>query len=375
MRNLTRRFAGPALRVLTRDDRGVTAVLIAVLIGGGVLLGMGALVIDIGQLYQNRAELQNGADAAALAVAQSCALGVCNPAIALQYADANASKLTGGTAAVGLVCGAGGLLPGCPASSGTATDCPAPPAGTNYLDVHTSTLTAGGSPLLPPSFARALLGAVGYQGTSVRACAQATWGAPAASLGFAFTISACTWDQATGQGTIFAPPPPYPQNPLPIAALDQVVKVHSTIANTGCPTEPAGAAAPGNFGWTADPTGTCQVYVSGGTYSGGTGVSASQACKQALATAQASRSLVFLPVFVSVADQGTSATYTLKGFAAFVITGYHLSGFNASDWLNPANDCRGSDLCINGYFTQGLIPATGALGGPNLGATIVKLAG
>src|SRR5689334_7899745 len=108
MRNLTRRYAGPALRVLTRDERGATAVLIAVLIGGGVLLGMGALVVDIGQLYQNRAELQNGADAAALAVAKSCALGVCNSALAIQYADANASKLTGGTAAVGLICGAGG---------------------------------------------------------------------------------------------------------------------------------------------------------------------------------------------------------------------------------------------------------------------------
>ena len=60
-----------------RDRRAV-----AVLIGGGVLFGMGALVIDVGQLYQNRAELQNGADAAALAVAKSCAPAPALPSIA-----------------------------------------------------------------------------------------------------------------------------------------------------------------------------------------------------------------------------------------------------------------------------------------------------
>ncbi len=35
------------------------------------------MVIDVGQLYQERAELQNGADAAALAVAKSCISGTC----------------------------------------------------------------------------------------------------------------------------------------------------------------------------------------------------------------------------------------------------------------------------------------------------------
>jgi len=49
---------------LRQDERGVIGVLVAVLIGGGVLTGMGALVVDLGQLYQERAELQNGADAA-----------------------------------------------------------------------------------------------------------------------------------------------------------------------------------------------------------------------------------------------------------------------------------------------------------------------
>ena len=112
-------------------------VLVAVLLGSGVLLGMGALVIDLGRVYQNRAELQNGADAGALAVASSCALGgVCSLATALplatRYASANASGLTGHQAALGLVCGSG-LLGACLAGTGGITGCPLAPPGRHEL--------------------------------------------------------------------------------------------------------------------------------------------------------------------------------------------------------------------------------------------------
>jgi hypothetical protein len=364
------------LNLLGRDDRGVVGVLVAVLVGGGMLLGMGALVIDVGQLYQNRAELQNGADAAALAVARSCAVGTCAPGMAGQFATANASRLTGGAAGVDLVCGSG-TLGSCPASTGAVTDCPPPPpAGANYVDVHTSTRTPAGSTLLPPVFARALLGRSGYQGSQVKACAQVEWGAPLAANSIAVTISACTWDQATSLGSVFGPSPPYPPNPLPSPSVDQVLHLHTASSATGCPTEPAGADAPGNFGWTNDQTGTCQVFINGTTYGGNTGTSVSSACKTAISNAQANRALIFLPVYTVAVGTGAGTTYTLKGFAAFVITGYHITGsFSASDWLNPANDCKGSTFCLNGYFTQGLIPATGPLGGPNLGAVIAQLSG
>jgi Flp pilus assembly protein TadG len=368
-------LARPLLRLLGRDDRGAIGVLVAVLIGGGVLLGMGALVIDVGQLYQNRAELQNGADAAALAVAQSCAAGTCAPSLAAQFATANASKLTGGAAGVDLVCGSGSLGT-CPASSGAITDCPAAPAGANYVDVHTSTRTAGGSSLLPPVFAALLLGNSGDQGSAVRACAQAEWGAPSAlTSGLALTISACSWDKYTNLGTTFAPAPPYPPDPLPSASLDQVLQFHGNGSNTSCTTEPSGADAPGNFGWTVDSTGNCQTYVNASTYGDSTGVSASNACKTALTADQANRTLVFIPVYVSVLGTGNNTYYTLKGFAGFVITGFSVPGDFVSDWLNPANNCNGSSDCINGYFTQGLVPAAGALGGTSLGASIALLSG
>ena len=116
MRNLIPGLARTLLRMLGRDERGAVAVIVALMLGTGVLTGIGALVIDVGQIYQERAELQNGADAAALAVAKSCATGTCAPTLSAQYANENASALTGKTAA-STVCGSG-TLGTCPTSTG-----------------------------------------------------------------------------------------------------------------------------------------------------------------------------------------------------------------------------------------------------------------
>src|SRR5262249_30110205 len=203
MRNLIAGLTCPVLARLRRDDRGAIGVLVAILLSAGVLTGLAALVVDVGQVYAERSQLQNGADAGALAVAKSCAQGACAPGNAANYANANSAD---GVSAVDLVCGSGSLG-ACPPSTGALTDCPpAPPAGTNYVDVHTSTLTAGGSTLLPTAFAKTLLGNQNYNGTSVFACAQAEWGPPSASGGLAVTFSACEWDQAPSDGTVFAPP-------------------------------------------------------------------------------------------------------------------------------------------------------------------------
>src|SRR5215467_1630892 len=372
MRDLIGGLARPTLRLLGRDDRGAVGVLVAILLGGGVLFGFGAIVVDVGQLYSERAQLQNGADGGALAVAKTCAQGGCSAAAAQQYANKNSAD---GTSAVDLVCGTG-TLGGCPGSTGKIYDCPPPPkSAANYVDVHTSTLTTSGSTLLPPSFARALLGNKNYNGSTVFACAQASWGPPIAASGVAVTFSACEWDAATQNGTLFAPPPPYPPNPLPSPTLDRVLKLHTTSTNGGCSSEPAGADGPGLFGWTDDPNNNCTTPIINGSYGGSTGTSISQACKAVIQAEQQNKTLIFIPVYVLVQNPGNNGVYTLKGFAAFVITGYHLPGFQASDWLNPANDCKGSDKCINGYFTQGLVPDPGTIGGPNLGADVIQLTG
>jgi Flp pilus assembly protein TadG len=375
MRNLIASLAGRITRQVRCDERGAIGVLIAVLLGFGVLTGMGALVVDVGQLYQERAELQNGADAAVLGVAKSCALGACDPSVARSYADANASNLTGGSAGVSLVCGSGIGLPTCPGGPGTLTTCP-PATGANYADVFTSTETASGSTLLPPVFARTLLGNSSYNGANVVACSQATWGAPLAANVTAITMPACVWDQATQQGTDFALPPPYPPNPVPSASSDQVLTYDAGgNGGAGCATEPAGADGPGTFTMVNHARGNCHSAVGPPTFSGRNRATISLSCELVLQAAQQNQTPLLMPIYVS-ASNGGSPSFTLLGFAEFVVTGFNFPGFFASDWLNPSNDCQGSNNnCLNGYFTQGVVPFTGSLGGTNLGASVIELTG
>jgi Flp pilus assembly protein TadG len=373
-----------------RDDggRGAVAVLVAILIGAGVLFGMAALVVDVGQIYENRAELQNGADAGALAVAKSCAQGTCAPSIAAQYATANASRLTGGKAYVNFVCGATGVNGTVAVGSGTCPTaknaCPAnPPAGANYVDVETSTLLPNGSHLLPPVFAGTLAGH--YSGSTVFACAQAEWGGPATSATAGFTISACDWDGATGVGASFAPQPPYPTGAGPYPSYqpyDHLIFLKGGPTG-GCTTElPAQNDSPGNFGWTDDLAMNCTTVVKSRTYGGSTGNSPDQYCKdptKGLPYWQANRKVLAVPVYASIANPGSNAVYTLKGFAAFVITGINLPGgqdMQVADWVTGSvPNCGNGNSCISGFFTHELVSTTGSFGGVNLGATMMKLTG
>jgi Flp pilus assembly protein TadG len=84
MPGLTRSGRGGALRRL-RDEDGAVAVIVAITMV--VVLGMAALVVDIGGVESRKAQLQNAADAAALAIAQECAaslastISACDPAL------------------------------------------------------------------------------------------------------------------------------------------------------------------------------------------------------------------------------------------------------------------------------------------------------
>jgi Flp pilus assembly protein TadG len=380
-----RGLARPVLRLLRRDERGVVAVIVGVLIGG-VMLGLGALVIDVGQLYSERATLQNGADAAALAVAKSCATSTCTASGALSTAVTYAGENSpDGVAGVSLVCGSG-VLGACSAGTGALTDCPAVPtglpAGAGYVDVHTSTKTTGGGTVIAPVFGKELVGNGTYTGTTVLACAQAEWGGvPSTSLSTAFTISACEWSAATTNGTVYAQPPPYPPSTTPSSTLDRQIKLRSTGTGTGCTSFPAPDDAVSKFGWVAE-TGGCTEQISGtgvttyGVYN--SGASASPDCNTPLYDDAQDKTLINIPVYTSVTGTGASAVYNLKGIAAFVVTGYNVPGStfnNYSDWLKYSNNCSGTTYCINGYFVGTLMPISGTPGPADLGLSMVSLTG
>ena len=177
---------------------------------------------------------------------------------------------------------------------------------------------------------------------------------------------------------------------------ETLVGTHETNnCNAGHP----GWAAPGQFGWLAKSS--CNVSISGPEYAGVSGNSAAN-CAQPFLTSRTQQTPVYLPVYTSI--DPVTGNYILDGFAAFVITGWSIKGQGSWDTNvapvkepsiiavaegiadtsnSDANYCgrftgSNSDVCIYGYFTQSLIPAsavpTGS-GTSNLGASVVALIG
>lgn len=368
----------------TGRERGAVAVMVALIVSG-VLLSLGALVTDVGSWYAERAQLQNGADAAAMAVAQTCARGACDTSrlatgTAGRYANLNAND---GLTSVDLICGNGpGLFPcltnACPLGTG------------NYVTVRTITLESGGSHLLPPMFGDLLLGET-YDGRTISACATASWGSAGGGFGLGMTISLCAWKHATVSGLLekFGPTPPYPiwppplllgypyvpllhEPPMPgLPAGEQVLLFHGST--TDCLGSPAGWQLPGGFGYLNSTSGSCAAEVSiANTYLEAPGESITAECAAELATARTNHTVVYMPVYDGISGTGAGGTYHLAGFAAFVVTGGYLNGvtggFKVPSNITGLNYCKGEQRCIYGFFTQGLVPrgifsAVGGLAG------------
>jgi Flp pilus assembly protein TadG len=245
------------------DERGAVVVVVALL--SVALFGMAALVIDVGALKVERRQLQNGADAAALAVAQSCALGACNHSLAKGLADANTSD-------------------------GAATVQVDPPAG-KKVRVKTSTAARDGGTVVPHFFAQLL---TGKKGMTVRASATAGWGPVGRATTVPLAISECE-----------VPPSRVSTSPVVILFHDKA--------------QVCGKDAPGGFGWLS---GACPLSVTAGKpVPGDPGKSGPRDCLKKLVGTD-----ILIPVFNKVHWSGNNATYDIVGFAALRLTGYRFPG-------------------------------------------------
>jgi Flp pilus assembly protein TadG len=294
------------------DDRGAVATVFGILLSGGVLLGLMALVVDVGQIYVERGELQTGADAAALGVAKACATDTpdCSSyaaafALAQRYADANSSD---GLSHVDFVCGVlTGILSPCPVENTNLTAClGAAPTTGNYVEVRLSTEVPGHKLALPPSFAQAVL--PDFDGASVGACARVAWREPVNVRILKIGMSTCAFDDAT-----FVAPPPYPPYPAPgeqewlgtggpcrgDGATVRAAAVF-TVAGSNCEFEmPANGVIPGR-------------YLRNGRFPVG------RECETRLASAMSASEVVYMPVY---APTGPEGTFTVAFLAAVVVTG------------------------------------------------------
>ncbi|HEX5741886.1 MAG TPA: hypothetical protein VFY17_10095, partial [Pilimelia sp.] len=327
-------------------------------------------------VYAEREQLLGGADAAVRAVAEVCALdsSACldSPATAARYAARVAAD---GAADAATVCGHAAGLDPCPPDAPNQTAClgAAPPQPRPYAEVRTTTRMPDGSTVLPGTFARALSGGA-YAGDTIAACARATWGPPRRSRGLAITFSLCEWNLATADGAALWPPP---GRGLPPDGAEVAIRLHDSQGDDRCPAGPSGWDRPGGFGWLADPDLTCEAEVEwGGTYQGNTGNSVSKPCKDVLPDLLTEPTVSTIPIYDTVAGSGANTRYHLAGFAAFVMTGYYLSGMAEPSWLTDRNLCAGQQRCLYGYFVRGLVSgADTEIGGPSLGLTVIDLVG
>jgi Flp pilus assembly protein TadG len=322
------RIGAVTLRVRLRDDDGAIAVIVALMMT--VLLGFVAITVDLGAVYFERQQLQNGADAAALAVACHRGTTTADASLATSMAGANAQD--GRSAAVVTALSGG------------------------QVKVDTSTLTADGSSSMPLTFAPVLGIATSTQHASATAaCGYPTGGT--ASLPVIFSY--CAFLEQTGGG-------------LPSSTQPHDIYFDKGSA-TGC-TGRSGNPVPGGFNWLKTDSGGCSTTTTLGkpAYSD-PGKSISNGCDAASVDAIRGKTIL-LPLFEEAAGNGANAYYIPSGYAAFNVTGYFFG--NKYSW-NAA--CHQPDYCLSGYFlgfagvdTAGFTYSPTA---PNYGASAASLTG
>ncbi|MET3206814.1 UNVERIFIED_ORG: hypothetical protein ABIB21_003638 [Arthrobacter sp. UYEF13] len=318
-------------------ESGVAGVVVAIMML--VLVGAGAVAVDVGQIYSERAQLQNGADAGALAVALSCKQGTCNTALADNLANSNSNDAAS-TAAVDLTV-----------------------AG--QVTVTTSTKN-GSSSFLTNLFSNA----INAGPVTVGAQAVAGVGVPGSGSGFPLTLSDDCFNLASGSQT------------------GEVQKMSYKPGGT-C-TGPSGTQIPGGWGW-LDESSPCNATTQVGTNDMGSdpGNNPPSGCATILGTWKATllaggEVKVLFPVFDTATGTGQNGSFHIIGYATFKIWGWKFGNNGVYEFRNAANDpgmnsalacSSGNDRCVIGQFVKFTAIGSGTVipGGVDLGTSEIRL--
>ncbi len=329
------------------SERGGISVITALLMV--VLLAIAALAIDVGVLYSERAQLQSGADAAAIGIAQTCAEDENNAdcsnstsdsSMAKGLADANALDTVSNVSKVDLDKVAGKV---------TVT------TGAEEID---------GAHKVSLFFANIL----GMADAEVGAQASAGWGSPIAGVtSFPLTFSACQWQDQLDDDL-------------------QILVTHGKESGPTCNYGSSGSVVPGNFGW-LDQTAGCGARVNlkkPGT-GGDPGNNPPAGCDDVLnswitAYNAGEPAVGLFPIFDDVTGNGNNTEFNIVGFAAFEIHGWKFTGGHDKWPLNfnttaLSKDCTGSCKGVIGKFVRYVsLDADFEIGPPdNFGISIVRL--
>jgi len=330
------------MRWLKRDE-GLSMVLVGVLLA--VLLALSGMAVDLGAVFAERRELRNGADAAALAIAEDCGRQVapCNEATATataqEYADANAHDHASAVNAIDLTI------------TGPAT-------GAIRVVTGAWDATAEEAGVRVP-----LLSLLGFRRIQVGAAATAIFDHPTDAEGLPLIIDTCEFDKAGGYGT----------------GSMVTLYFHSPSSTDPppmqCPSNPAHMDFPGGFGWLAPNLGgACAAAVAAGRWASadpGNSLPQPECRDPGEILAAILDQDILLPMYVDINSRDKK--YLVAGFSAFHVTAYALAsggkysyppGFKCP--LNP------SDTCLQGHFTSATV-YTGTPGGDDYGVVLVKL--
>lgn len=356
----------------------LTALMVSVM-----FLAFLALTVDVGRTVLERRELQNGADAGALSLAQSCAEGNCSPNADELLALVDANARDGEHAA--FPCGSAGTgLPPCPASSlSDLTLCPPLPAGVSsevkYAEVHTQTSRDGGSAGFLENIFAPLAG--GSATSEVRSCARAGWGPPGSASVLPITFHYCEYaaairDVGFGSSPIDVDSPNQGETAL-------TLKYHAQADHPCEDIMQSGMDAPGGFGWLFKSE--CLSRVDDDGWIGG------QTGRPSKGECFGVGDVYLVPIHDQTNDRGGSNNeYRIDGFAAFYISAIQGivgmpdatlgSGYpgeaalrECSEEVSNKSDGR-NPKCIFGWFIDDYIDFTGTIDpeGTDYGVTVVQ---
>ncbi|MDQ4501878.1 pilus assembly protein TadG-related protein [Sinomonas sp. ASV322] len=278
-------------------EQGAVAVMVAIL--AVVLIGAGAIAVDMGRVYSKRAELQNGADAAALAIADNCKryalTSGCNTGLlpmnrALQYAQDNSLTSTANVQQpIITVSGPGGTV--------TVTATVKEPNGNNSLTLF-------------------LAKALGISNALVGATATAQWGIPTRGQSILpLTMEAC-------ELAVFGSSPiPVPQKIITQGG-----------GNPDCNgRNSSNQIVPGGFAWlTPTGPGPCDVNLAVGDWAQTSPGAAIPAACTYLFNLSDPRNVfnktVAIPIYDDVRGTGNNVNYHIAKWAGFHVMGWKFPG-------------------------------------------------
>lgn len=301
-------------------------------------------------MYAEKAQLQNGADATALAIAGECAKGVNCPTAMSDpdnlLADANANDDTSGIFSV------------------------TQPTGSS-VRVETNAQAAGST---DDSFGLYFARILGHESSIIHAAAVAAWGAPSGATTLPWTISQCVFEKylSPSQLAELTSTGSFTGDPIPTHVLLRYDE--NTPDYPGC--VPQNGYAEGGFGWLDRDSGcSADIDLAEAEVGNDPGNDFPSECTGIIATL--TNEPILIPIFETATGTGQHATYGLVGFIAFQVTGYKFGGGPSLTNLDPAApSCTGNCRGIQGFFTRYVSLAEGLAttgGTPNFGATAVWL--